>query len=526
MDPQTSNPLAVETFSVLDDDSLLVAGFDGTNGILLHTDNGGFFYHERTIIGSQALDSLALSPYFEDDGTILAGNTSGWVYISRDRGQSFLPVPVDAGTPPLSGSITVGFDAGFNENGSIYAASSTADEGIFRFRTGSDTAWQMIDASLPAGATIVALQICPEGVLYATNSDANGGLERSLNPAFSPGPDFETVTSGLTTGAVLYGLWLNGQQMWSINTATNTVVTMQDSLTQPPIPVAPEMATAGAGNILNHGVTNVRLEWSPIPGATSYRWQLDYETDFSSVPTGFEGTTSATEVRLPTLEPATTYYWRTRAEAPANSAWSPKASFTTTLDTEIQTLSLLSPGAASGAVAVKPVFEWLPVAGATAYEILVAEDEDFSRPVIVRVGDYALRTTAWQSEVNLDYDTTYFWKVRALSSTSSSAWSPVSSLHTTAAPVAELPPDIPPAADTFPSQLGTGSDNPLPAIRTPQAVAPGAATPSPPQPALPQPASAASSLEPWIPYLVGALLCIMVLMLIVMLAMTLAIRRR
>jgi hypothetical protein len=212
-------------------------------------------------------------------------------------------------------------------------------------------------------------------------------------------------------------------------------MTYSDSLTQPVSLTSPPEGASGVGTIINYTISNVSLDWEALKGATSYQWQLDYDTDFSSLPAGFEGNTTVTSARLPSLEPATTYYWRVRATAPVLSPWSAKWSFTTSLGSDVIAPQLISPGASASSVQLKPIFQWSTVAGADSYELLVAADVSFAEPIVAKIGDYALSTTAWQCDIDLDYDTTYYWKVRAIGSGTSSAWSAVSAFTT------ESPPD-------------------------------------------------------------------------------------
>jgi hypothetical protein len=221
-------------------------------------------------------------------------------------------------------------------------------------------------------------------------------------------------------------------------------MTFNDTLTSPVVVTSPDNTVSGIGGLVNHTIRNISLDWATMEGATSYQWQLDCDTDFSSVPDGFEDDAQASSVRLPTLEPATTYYWRVRVDAPVLSPWSEKRSFTTSLDTEVIALSLEYPGAGAVGVPVRPVFQWTAVAGADAYELLVSADADFSDPSIIKKDDYALSATAWQSDLGLDYDTTYYWKVRAISASTRSAWSAVGAFTTESPPEAvAAPPDGP-----------------------------------------------------------------------------------
>ncbi|MFC1893138.1 hypothetical protein ACFLYR_03765 [Chloroflexota bacterium] len=219
---------------------------------------------------------------------------------------------------------------------------------------------------------------------------------------------------------------------------------------------SPADKAPGIGAISSKTITNVKLDWENLSGATSYRWQLDYDTDFSSVPEGFEGSTKATSTRLPPLEPATRYYWRVRAAEPVLSPWSEKWSFVTSLGTETATLELYTPEASASAVPTRPAFQWSAIAGADSYELVVATDSSFTNPVIA---ENAVPATAWKCDTDLTPGTTYYWKVRANSSESHSAWSAVS-VFTTESGLSQAVPQIQTAAPTPPPAPPPSTSNP------------------------------------------------------------------
>ncbi len=335
------------------------------------------------------------------------------------------------------------------------------------------------------------LIVSAEGTLYATNFKADGGMERGLNPTYSLGPTFETVTRGLDDGATLSGLWQHHNQLWAIDTTNTRVITYVDSLNRPLTLTSPQDKAPGIGTIINHTISNVKLDWEVAEGATSYRWQLDYDTDFSSVPAGFEDSTKASSARLPALEPATTYYWRVRVTQPVLSPWSAKWSFTTSLGGEIVAPELENPQAGASGVPLKPVFQWSAVAGADSYEMVVSADVHLGNPAILKVDEYALPGNAWQSEVSLNFDTTYYWKVRARSADSRSAWSAVGAF------TIESPPPPPGPAQSPPSSSPPPSPPPAP--------------PPPAQPTTPD----------WVFYMLGFLGFIIILLLATILVLTL-----
>jgi photosystem II stability/assembly factor-like uncharacterized protein len=524
-DPVTSATFSIDAWVIIDNISFIAGSYDGNNGIVYLTTNSGFTYSEGIPAGSQSLNSLAISPFYNQDGIILAGNTNGWVYILAGNGTSFHPLPGNAASPPLTGSIVTAFDPDFKNNHIVYAASDSPNGGIYRINTATGREWEGIDSTLPAGATINHLVISSEGTLYASNSKVNGGMERCLYPAATANRVFERVTNYLASGATLMGLWQSGHQIWSIDTTNNNLLTYQDTLTDPITPVTPGEKASGIGSISSHTVRNIVLDWNTLEGATTYQWQADFNSEFSSVSGVLGDISSASSVRLPALEPATTYYWRVRATGPVLSPWSEKRSFTTSLDTEANTLKPESPAAGATGVAIKPSFQWTAITGASAYELLAADNPDFANPVIIKTEQYALPTNAWQCDVGLNYHKTYYWKVRAISESTRSSWSSTGLFTTEAEPTADLPsiiypgqPDSPPVPT--PAILAA----PLPVIPAQTQTKPD--TSSPPQEISPA-GSLSQPLEvpAWVIYLIFFFVATIILALFTIMKMISKIKR-
>ncbi|MFH0847711.1 MAG: hypothetical protein V1894_06650 [Chloroflexota bacterium] len=444
-----SPPLAVDVMTPVDDKKLFIGGFDGTNGIIYQSENGGFFFDDGVTCGSQQLNAIALSPDYANDSTILVGNIGGWVYLSSDGGTLFRPLPLSATAAPLTDKVTVAFDPAYGKSHIVYAASDTTDKGIYRFVVGKSAAWERIDTSLPTGSKVKQIATTKTGVLYGTNLKTDSGLERSLNPDYSLGPTFERLGRGLMGGAQLEKLWLSEDQPWALDKANTALMTLVDHLTQPPHLHSPADKSGGVGLLINHEIKLVTLDWASNSSAQSYRWQLSTGTDFSAIPTGFEGEVDASSVQLPSLAPATVYYWRVRATQPVLSPWSEKWSFTTSLGEAVSAPELKLPAPGAREVNLKPIFQWQGVAGAKGYELLIATDPTFTNPVISRTGDYALPATAWEANIKLDYATTYYWRVRGVSGESKSEWSSVSAFVTEGSPAPS--PTVSPTPQETPS---------------------------------------------------------------------------
>lgn len=521
LDPTTSATLPIDAWAIANDTTLFLGSYDGSHALVYKTTNSGFTYSAGALAGEQSLNTMALSPGYEQDKTLLVGNTDGWVYYSDDDGSSFKPIPSGTTSPPFTGLISVAFDPEFDKNHIVYAATDTPDGGAHRFTIGTSTDFESLDSTLPGGATLNHITLAGDGTLYAANAKADGGMERCLNSTYASGPTFETVTLGLSDGAKLYGLWSSGHRLWAIDSANNRLMTFSDALTAPVVLRAPDDMAAGIGSLIDHTIRNTSLDWEPLEGANSYEWQLAYDSDLTSVPSGLSGSTQGSSIHLPNLEPATTYHWRVRAKTPALSPWSEKRSFTTSLDTETISITLESPQAGSSGVPVKPLFQWTAVAGADAYELLVSDEADFAHPVIIKEGDWALPATAWKCDLGLDYGTTYYWKVRAIGAGTMSAWSTTGAFTTeppptTTAPTTESPPPTP---VTTPAPI-TGYPASMHNIVSPTPTPPPSTVTLSPT-TIPPP-----SLPTWAIYLIGALLLIMILMLIIIMMLVAGVIRR
>ena len=529
-------PLTVDAWATTGN-ALFITGYDGSKGRVYRFDGTSFLPPSGAATGSQPLASLAVSPGYEYDLTILAGNATGQVYWSRDGGASFVPLGQQLPLVNGTGEVCVAFHPTFNSNGAIYATgravvSAGDDERIFRFVVGRDDLWQAINSTLPENTIIgqVAItsihSLSTTDTLYAIDSqpvDATGnkgGMERSLNPTFPLNQTFETVTLGLDDDAKLDGLWTCGNRLWSVDSQNTRLMTYIDTMCIPVVSASPNDKAPGVNT------DNVTLVWAGPQGTTQYQWQIDYDDNFSSVPEGFEGNTSATSVRLPTLQPDTTYHWRVRASKPVLSPWSARLSFTTILGRTVSALELLSPQAGAREVPQKPVFQWDAIGGAEGYELLVSTDILFTKLVVMKDGADALPVTAWQSDTALDYDTTYYWKVRGCSRDSHSAWSAVSAFTTGPAPP-------PPAPESVQPSPNPGHLESSPAIEPEQPESPPTAEPDPeplaPDPPIQEPL--APQLPPtlqttveivvpeWATYTIIGLLAAMVLILAVLLAL-------
>ena len=451
-------------------------------GCVAKTTTGGSTWWDLIDTGLPDINMLAIA----DAETIFVGGRNGDVAYSTDGGESFTLISEVIASG--SGDVQVVADTNYQENGTIYAANNLPDEGIWRWVIGTSTEWEQIDESiteLEKRQRIGGLTMGPEGTLYALRiepaSSTSGGVTRSLNP-LAPDPadvEFDLVNDALPAGAIfgptpafpntLSCLKLSGDakqnELWTIDTSDQIIYRFQDTLATPVILVSP---SDGAKLTTT---TKATLEWEALCDAESYQIELyrycpecPDEQVFVELPyvcypcehicTGCSGETCCEVVSdLVDLDPGTMYFWRVRVckGHPVLSKWSELVEFTTALG---KVPYLCSPWCGQEDIILTTNFSWDEVPGATGYEVQIATNEDFS-PIIA---EGTPTVNAWAAAPELDYSTTYYWRVRAISATSYSAWG-TSVFTTEAAPSAPLPrqssppPLAPEPTPTIPSYL-------------------------------------------------------------------------
>jgi len=143
------------------------------------------------------------------------------------------------------------------------------------------------------------------------------------------------------------------------------------------------------------------------------------------------------------------YYWRVRSYQSATgqiaiSPWSETRSFTVKpgfiVNSPYLGVQLLAPDNGCMGCRVKPAsFSWSPWKEATLYTFQLAKDSEFTQ--VIKQGNTA--TTGYEYDGALDYDTNYFWRVKAIEINGQpipSDWSATFSFRTESAPPPEKAP--------------------------------------------------------------------------------------
>ena len=146
------------------------------------------------------------------------------------------------------------------------------------------------------------------------------------------------------------------------------------------------------------------LSWSAVVGAVGYDIEVDVDGDWVSASSY---TALGTTFMIPTPQAAGVWSWRVRAQRGGGvvTLWSDAATY------EVQSLDdvLIGPGSTTGSTVQDVVLDWLPVSGATKYEVQVGLDEDFTIPVETKT----VYSTRYSPVTTYDNDQ-YFWRVRAI----------------------------------------------------------------------------------------------------------------
>jgi hypothetical protein len=442
---------------VEDENTVYIALADG---VIKKSTQGGLIWRSQGDTFITEINMLALA----GDGSLFIGSKDGRVAYSTDGGESFSLISKIIGDG--AGDVQVAADANFAENGIIYAATNIAGKGIWRWTIGVSDSWEQIDQSiieLGGGQQIGGLAVGTEGTLYALRLEPDGGVLRSVNPTEADPDDiqFELVDRGLPAGTkfdpspfftTLPYLKLVGDaeqnQLWTIDTDNQIIYRFRDTLSKlGPTPVAPGAQEIIIIDSAGH-IDSLILQWEEIAGAREY--EVAIYRDAGATQEIWSATTdglSLDAVRNDNpamLYSGTTYYWRIRAIEPIESPWSEVRSFASPLGIE-EWSPLVSPDGVSplpGAndVPVRPAFSWEAADGAIGYEFILTKDSGFTQVVVAFTGANALTSDAWNCDIELEYATSYFWKVRAIGTDSYSEWG-INSFTTETLPAEILPPE-------------------------------------------------------------------------------------
>lgn len=171
-----------------------------------------------------------------------------------------------------------------------------------------------------------------------------------------------------------------------------------------PIAIYPEN---GAANVPN----NPTFQWSTVPGATTYNFQLSTSAAFDNFVVN-QLNLNGTTFTASWLEPYTTYYWRVQANSEIGpSEFCTIRSFTTGPITVLPGIpTLVQPAQAAANQYLNPVLVWLPGTYADTYHVQLSSNVHFASDVIEYMD---VPVTTFRVTDLLQAHTQYYWRVRS-----------------------------------------------------------------------------------------------------------------
>jgi uncharacterized protein (TIGR02145 family) len=162
------------------------------------------------------------------------------------------------------------------------------------------------------------------------------------------------------------------------------------------------------------------LEW--LSSDQSKFYDLQVSTDgFSSYVVDISTTNTSYSISSDSaLEYRTTYSWRVRgSNTTGDGDWSAVRDFTTKIE-PLSRVSLSSPSDDASDVVLQPTLSWSSSARSTEYDVQVSTD-GFSSYVV----DISTTNTSYSLDFDLEYATTYSWRVRGTNNGGKGDWSSV-----------------------------------------------------------------------------------------------------
>jgi len=386
----------------------------------------------------------------------VTGLTSEWSRIQFDRSvQNNTTARIDIRYSNATGGTVT--------NLALYIGSSRV-QGLSFPTTSSWTTWQTLSVTFPLAAGYQNIVIKGEtNVSSSVNIDYS---DLTLDVSAAPGPFAQTAPANVATGVSTTPNFTWGAS--STATSYALVVSTSSSYTSPVInqtsltstSYTPSVALAnsttyywkvtavnGSGSTVssNAGISFTTAAPVPAPGSFSQTVPAASATSVSTLPTfnwgastnaatyslvvstsstytspviNKTGLTSTSYTATASLSNSTVYYWKVTAVNSSGSTIASNAgiSFTTAALAAPGTFSQTNPSASATDVSVVPTFTWGASSDAASYSLVVATNSSYSSPIINQTG---LTSTSYTSTVTLANNTTYYWKVTAVNTASS-----------------------------------------------------------------------------------------------------------
>ena len=249
------------------------------------------------------------------------------------------------------------------------------------------------------------------GALYEFEFAADRGFSSGVNGFGSEG-DFLTSTAVTNDKTIP-----DGAYYWRVRAVTakdvpgawSRVRTLHKAWSTPP-----QLQTPANGGTVSWPTNPLVFRWSTVPYATNYDVWLATDPGLSNIVWGSVSNpqnTQATVLAYPSALPPGQYYWAV-TPVDAEGDRGPRSAIASFNWTWPSTTSLYQTNTATASGVVDPQFSWLPVPGATGYQVEVNASQDF--PVGSKQCCDGTNPGTTLSPENLLANGTYYWRVRAI----------------------------------------------------------------------------------------------------------------
>jgi len=448
--------VSIQTIAAPDATTVYVGESVGTGRVSKSTNSGWTWPTARRVATGAAglIANLKVS-----DSTLVAGCGDGTVRRSNDGGTTWAKVA----STLTAGNVYVDFDDTF-----VWAI-ETGSGDVYRSEDGD--AWRQI-ASASMGVIVAAestdsttaleLILAEDGTMYALEQTLVD-VWRSVTPEAklpTPNTTFQSMAhpnnAVATTAGIAMDVVSGSSNIIAAVDGTGTAASLRlftDTLCKST--AGPTLSSPADKSTLSRGQATRFSIAAHITNVTSYHVVWSTDSTFTSAVNDVAAQTTDS-IDAPGLQTnavisiteGATVYWRARATAPFIGSWSEVWSFETQITTTVDAPATTYPGGLAGSTVDVPidlVFNWGAFKYASGYEFQLANDSGMTDLLADMTGDSALgNVNSYKPESLLAYDSTYYWRVRAIKGTSTaySDWSAVVGFTTESEPVAPTPPVI------------------------------------------------------------------------------------
>lgn len=209
-------------------------------------------------------------------------------------------------------------------------------------------------------------------------------------------------------------LQYNTKYYWRVRSKANAAVSQWSevreftTMLEPPMLHMPANDSAGVR-------TDATAHWFAVDGAAEYNIEIALDDQFANVVFSSEGVADTT-AQFNGLDHYTFHYWRVKAfNDETASDWSQIWKFQTVVAPPVH----ISPADSAMDTQNDVEITWEESEGANEYDIQISRDENFT----VIIYDGATDDETLHTLENLDYNTTYWWRLRAKNDDGKSDWS-------------------------------------------------------------------------------------------------------